>query len=785
VGRYLILLAAGFALALPFSDASGVTSRSFTVNSTADEFDSVPGDGICRSSSGKCTLRAALNEASTVVSDGKPLVISVPAGEYKLLLDPPAPTAVDGSGGDLDLASPPAGPVPPSVTLQGSGVGKTILTQTRADRVLEISARAEVIVAGLTIRGGQARQGGGVNNSDLAGLTLQDIEIADNSAEEGGGVYSNQPLAIRRARIWKNEASGAGGGVAVSGRTGEFSDTAILGNRAGQLGGGLWFQNVRSAQIAKSLVVGNIAAAPGKTPSPPSGGGIAVITDPQVGITSVRISDSTVRGNFAAGSGGGLRWEAPGSLSIEGSLFAANTAEAGGGIGTESGTANVSSGTLTLRNTTISGNAAEHGGGIERSFGSTVLTAVTIAGNSAATGSGINFDSARPVYAAATGTIVANTPASRNCSRGTGPFAAGDSLTAPGANLDSGTGCHLGTTDLSTTNPQLSPLANNGGPTQTRALGAASPAIDKYTATGCPSDDQRGFPRPAGSACDIGAVEQGSARPKDTPNLLRISQESIGGTLTLIPRQLFTAESLGGRDFRPCTGRRHLNQPVAGGYFEPGVGQLATRGTLTFRRDAKRIVRLGDLVVLLDGSTGKMLAAIGPSAGAVTLFDLTDVTYGKETAGGQLRLTAAGAQLLNRGLGLRGFRTGMECGRFSVRARIAYDPFVPKPPPPPPPTTTTTTTKTTTTAPTTFLLTASVTPSGSGHVLSSPSGIVCPNDCTENYKPGTAVKLTANPQDSAGYKFDHWTGSCTGSTVTCTVTMTQNRTVQAIFKKKK
>jgi len=82
------------------------------------------------------------------------------------------------------------------------------------------------------------------------------------------------------------------------------------------------------------------------------------------------------------------------------------------------------------------------------------------------------------------------------------------------------------------------------------------------------------------------------------------------------------------------------------------------------------------------------------------------------------------------------------------------------------------------------LLTASVTPTGSGHVLSSPSGIVCPNDCTENYKPGTAVKLTANPQESAGYKFDHWTGSCTGSTVTCTVTVTQNRTVQAVFKKK-
>jgi hypothetical protein len=52
----------------------------------------------------------------------------------------------------------------------------------------------------------------------------------------------------------------------------------------------------------------------------------------------------------------------------------------------------------------------------------------------------------------------------------------------------------------------LGGLASNGGPTQTRKLGAASPAID---AGSCPSlsSDQRGVPRPQGGACDIGAFE--------------------------------------------------------------------------------------------------------------------------------------------------------------------------------------------------------------------------------------------------------------------------------------
>ncbi|HLK97806.1 MAG TPA: T9SS type A sorting domain-containing protein, partial [Hymenobacter sp.] len=51
--------------------------------------------------------------------------------------------------------------------------------------------------------------------------------------------------------------------------------------------------------------------------------------------------------------------------------------------------------------------------------------------------------------------------------------------------------------------PMLSPLADNGGPTQTMALQAGSPAIN--AGSGCPEFDQRGARRVG--ACDIGAYE--------------------------------------------------------------------------------------------------------------------------------------------------------------------------------------------------------------------------------------------------------------------------------------
>ena len=59
--------------------------------------------------------------------------------------------------------------------------------------------------------------------------------------------------------------------------------------------------------------------------------------------------------------------------------------------------------------------------------------------------------------------------------------------------------------------PLLGPLADNGGPTKTRALLSGSSAINAGTGAGAPATDQRGAPRPypSGGSFDIGAYERG------------------------------------------------------------------------------------------------------------------------------------------------------------------------------------------------------------------------------------------------------------------------------------
>ena len=75
--------------------------------------------------------------------------------------------------------------------------------------------------------------------------------------------------------------------------------------------------------------------------------------------------------------------------------------------------------------------------------------------------------------------------------------------------------------------------------------------------------------------------------------------------------------------------------------------------------------------------------------------------------------------------------------------------------------------------------TLTVTANGPGKVTSSPSGIDCGDDCTEDIDHGTVVTLTAAP--TAGGTFTGWSGADCSGTGTCTVTMTTARMVTATF----
>ena len=76
-------------------------------------------------------------------------------------------------------------------------------------------------------------------------------------------------------------------------------------------------------------------------------------------------------------------------------------------------------------------------------------------------------------------------------------------------------------------------------------------------------------------------------------------------------------------------------------------------------------------------------------------------------------------------------------------------------------------------------LSVSVEGNGSGTVTSSPPGINCGSDCTEIYARGTGVTLTATPSGNAS--FAGWSGACTGTGTTCSLTMNGPRSVTATF----
>jgi Right handed beta helix region len=110
-------------------------------------------------------------------------------------------------------------------------------------------------------------------------------------------------------------------------------------------------------------------------------------------------------------------------------------------------------------------------------------------------------------------------------------------LVSEGFNLDSDGTCATEAADTTAADPRLGPLADNGGPTQTVALLADSPAINKGNDALAPEKDQRGFGRNGFS--DIGAFEFGGIGPSPSPT------PSPGASPTPAPSQLLNLSTRG------------------------------------------------------------------------------------------------------------------------------------------------------------------------------------------------------------------------------------------------
>ena len=252
---------------------------------------------------------------------------------------------------------------------------------------------------------------------------------------------------------------------------------------------------VMEVGFSTSLTLNNLTIVNGSAPGDHGGGihNFGTLT-----VTNSNFSGNSTSGGFNAGFGGGISNE--GTLTITNSTFTGNSATGGYGGGVYS-----TGFPLTITNSTFSGNSANvgFGGGIFTG-GGTLITNSTFSGNSATGGFGAaikNNNVASQVTLR--NTIVANSVGAGNCNGG---------ITNGGNNIDDGTTCGWGAVSgsMSSSNPLLGALANNGGPTQTIALLTSSPAIDGVTFSapnGAPSTDQRGVARPQGVRYDIGAYE--------------------------------------------------------------------------------------------------------------------------------------------------------------------------------------------------------------------------------------------------------------------------------------
>jgi len=270
-GRLLLasglLVVALLALVAAFAGPAGAAPP-FTVNSTLDEPDAVL-DGNCVSTpSGKCTLRAAVQEADNAGGG----TINVPAGVYVLTRN--VVGTDDGSVGDLDIGLNPANPLQSktsTVTILGAGADKTIIDGNGAHRVIDIHddtvhGTGTAIIVGVTIRNGDSLDdldsvashyhGGGIHNHGH--LTLENSTISNSSSTKafwGGGAITNASTGVallQNVTISQDSTSYRGGGIENLGSMKLFNVTIAQSTAPAASGGGVF--NSATARFNNTIV---------------------------------------------------------------------------------------------------------------------------------------------------------------------------------------------------------------------------------------------------------------------------------------------------------------------------------------------------------------------------------------------------------------------------------------------------------------------------------------------------------------------------------------------------
>jgi hypothetical protein len=345
--------------------------------------------------------------------------------------------------------------------------------------------------------GTPAALGGGVAVlAEDGSVTLDGVNASSNQADAGAGIGVSEisggsSLTVRNSTISQNIGSSAAGISIVqildSGSSFDLVDSTVTGNDSVGLGSGVAIETAGSATeavdigILRSTISDNSAV---------SGAGLMVLALFGAGLDSpvLTLDRSTISGN--SGTTPGVVLQSDGTLDAEAAIL---TSTISGNDGSHGGVYADLSGDgafrVTVAHSTITDNTAGGGsGGVSVIDGAEAVILHSIVGDN----DGTDFFSDPASSYSIDWSLVSDTSGS----------AAAD------AAVGAGSGNVVG-------DPELGPLALNGGTTRTHLPIAGSPAIDagQPGIATAPATDQREAVRIQNGRIDIGAVEAAPLLP--------------------------------------------------------------------------------------------------------------------------------------------------------------------------------------------------------------------------------------------------------------------------------
>lgn len=209
-----------------------------------------------------------------------------------------------------------------AVSLIGvDGPETTIITPRNAHRCL--SANTPAYIAGITLQGGTADNGGGVY---LAHATMSNCVIQGNtSLRDGGGIYLTDNAQLIDCRVLSNTAQRHGGGVFIHNNA-TVETSTLSANHADTHGGGAYLHD--GGMISRSYILDNTAS--------DDAGGVYLYGF-RAGDTPPLVTDSLIAYNHGQKFGGGAALYYSGKLQHCTIVSNYTTILAGGGVSTDRG----------------------------------------------------------------------------------------------------------------------------------------------------------------------------------------------------------------------------------------------------------------------------------------------------------------------------------------------------------------------------------------------------------------------------------------------------------------